>query len=373
MKRFTIILATIIAITAAVACTGGAKKKSYNIKGSGATDGAVVLLIDMLAEEQCNADMADADGNFSFVGEADANALLSVNYGSEDDELMFFNDGTPIELDIKEGTILKGSDLNLKLGQYEKSIHEMSGKISKKIEQYRAIEPSVEKERIRESIQIDIDSLLTYYKSILYNNLDNLLPAAFSRIYYSYMQGDDELEEELSKDHKFFKHPYAAKIKEEWENVFAQRKAAEEAKQEIIGQQFKELSNCSDPNGKPCKLSDFVGKGKWVLVDFWASWCGPCMGEMPNVKKAYQKYSGKGFNIVGVSFDDNKEAWKKAISSQGLNWVNISDLKGWQAEASSVYGVNSIPDNILVDPDGKVVARGLRGSDLQNKLAEIFD
>jgi len=126
-----------------------------------------------------------------------------------------------------------------------------------------------------------------------------------------------------------------------------------------------------DVNGKNVTLTSY--KGKYVLVDFWASWCGPCRGENPAVVAAYQKYKDKGFDVLGVSLDQNKDKWLQAIAKDNLTWTHVSDLKGWQNEAAQKYGITSIPFNVLLDKDGKVLAKGLRGPALKAKLAEIFD
>jgi thiol-disulfide isomerase/thioredoxin len=109
-----------------------------------------------------------------------------------------------------------------------------------------------------------------------------------------------------------------------------------------------------------------------VLVDFWASWCGPCRGENPNVVKAFNAYKDKNFTVLGVSLDDNKESWIKAIKADGLNWYHISDLKQWSSAAVGLYGFDGIPYNVLVDPTGKIIAINLRGDALEQKLKEVI-
>ena len=124
------------------------------------------------------------------------------------------------------------------------------------------------------------------------------------------------------------------------------------------------------PEGESLSLSDL--RGKVVLVDFWASWCGPCRRENPNVVRLYEQYADEGFEILGVSLDRQKDRWLQAIEADGLQWKHVSDLKGWQNAVAQQYSVNSIPHTILLDAEGRIIARNLRGAALEEKLREIF-
>ena len=138
-----------------------------------------------------------------------------------------------------------------------------------------------------------------------------------------------------------------------------------------VGQPFTDFE-MPDSNGKLAKVSDFVSKNKYTLVDFWASWCGPCRAEMPHVIEAYKKYNKQGFGVVGVSLDDDETKWKKAIKDWGMTWPHISDLKSFECAGAAIYGINSIPATVLIAQDGTIVARNLRGKALEEKLEELF-
>jgi len=137
-----------------------------------------------------------------------------------------------------------------------------------------------------------------------------------------------------------------------------------------VGQKVMDFTQ-NDMEGRPVEFSAF-NKGRYVLLDFWASWCGPCRAENPNVLKAYNRFKSRDFEILGVSLDDNDARWKEAVTKDGMPWMQVADLKGWRNAAAQQYGIQAIPSNFLVDPNGVIIARDLRGTMLEKKLAEVL-
>jgi peroxiredoxin len=147
------------------------------------------------------------------------------------------------------------------------------------------------------------------------------------------------------------------------------QKKAQELKVGDIGTVIPDFEQ-NDIDGKPVNIKSF--RGKFVLVDFWASWCGPCRGENPNVVSAFKKYSSKNFTVLGISLDKSKEPWIQAINNDGLTWTQVSDLKGWTNAVAQKFGINSIPQNFLIDPNGVIIGKNLRGPDLDAKLESVI-
>ena len=356
-----------VAAAALLACNESDVKK-YAISGSGLEDGAEVLLVDQITGEAIDTAVV-ADGAFSLKGKAPKDAFLFLASDESGWSFPLFNDGKPVEVNFDDNTVTAGSELNLKLAECDTKTGDLINEYSAFVKGLMQL-PEDEVEAKMPEYREWIDKLSDCYLGIFDENKDNLVPVAFVEQFLS-LVGPEKLDSLMATGAKFAQHPYVVDFKRKIEESEAREKAAEEKKQAVIGQKFIDLEE-ADPDGNMHKLSEFVGQGKWVLVDFWASWCGPCKAEMPNVVAAYKKYHAKGFEVVGLSFDREKEPWVAAIKDWEMPWIHLSDLQYWKTVASGVYNVNSIPDNLLIDPEGTIVARGLRGEALEAKLAEVI-
>ena len=365
MKKVSILTLAVAAL-GLFSCSGNTAK--YNVTGINAPeDGVAVYLVDALSSERIDSAVV-AGGTFQMKGKAEKDAFMNLNVEGSNWTFMFFNDGVPVKADLSNNT-LSGSDLNNKVTESDLKTDAMYRQYNDFIQELMEL-PEEEQEAKMPEYREWFNKLRDCYLSVVEDNKDNLVPVAFIQNIRS-LAGPDKFNELVNSDAPFASHPYILDLKKRIEETEAKQREAEEKKQAIIGQKFLDLEE-PDADGNVHKLSEYVGQGKWVLVDFWASWCGPCKAEMPNVVAAYKNYHDKGFEIVGLSFDREKEPWVAAITEWEMPWIHLSDLKYWKSIASDVYEVNSIPDNLLIDPEGTVVARGLRGSDLEAKLAEVI-
>ena len=313
--------------------------------------------------------VATKNGTFEINMKADKNAIMYIT-APNTLAVYLFNDGTPANVDLTTGT-LKGSALNTRYGTCQQRTKVYTDKIEPFAEEFRKLasnmtldqaEREKQSQKLIEQITPIEEQLNKEIRQIINENKDNLIPAAYiTNIVYDCDAA--ELKDLLASSRPYASHPMLAHARQALADI--------ERANAIIGKPFTDLE-MNDTEGKAHKLSEYCGKGHYVLIDFWASWCGPCRMEMPNVKENYEKYHAKGFDVVGLSFDNKADAWKKAINDMGLNWIHLSDLKGWRSIAAQTYGIQGIPASLLVDPKGIIVARDLRGEALGKKLAEIF-
>lgn len=345
MKKILLIVAAALAM---VACNSA---KTYVVEGQIAGLSGEVAILDLSGEELM-ASATVTDGTFTMDVKSDgpAFAVLSIN-GQMTTPV--FLDGSPIKIvgDVANpqtivagGTAANDGFADYNTMQWELMGPVMSGEVAddKVMEVFMEIE-----QRTAESYEKNVDNLWGAY----------LLVSSKYR--------EMEAEEIIATI-----EGYPKDIKKMSE-ITLLKEYAEGRIKTGIGQRYTDIT-MPNVEGVEVPLSEVLAMNKYVLLDFWASWCRPCMGEVPYLLADYAEYHDKGFEIYGVSLDKTKEPWLRAIENKGLVWVNVSNLQYWQEPAAALYGVGSIPSNFLIDGEGNIVAHNLRGEALAEKLAELL-
>jgi peroxiredoxin len=309
------------------------------------------------------------DHKFTFIGKVAEPALwyLMASNGNDAKPLPFFIEDTTIQItankDSMDKAVITGSHSQALYEAYRKMIVPFKMKQQEVYKSYDMAYQNKDKALM--------DSLTKVYDQAEKDEHDATISYAQSNP--SSIVGAWAIAKNMlfDPDPEVLKKAFAAFAPSVQQSKYGKqiKKALDIAERIATGQPAPEFT-MNDTTGKPVSLSSF--KGRFVLVDFWASWCGPCRRENPNVVAIFAKYGGKDFTILGVSLDDQKEPWLKAISNDHLAWNQVSDLKGWKNAAADLYGVKSIPSNFLVDPDGKIIGHNLRGDALEEALAKAL-
>lgn len=303
------------------------------------------------------------NGAFEFKGVADSVQIAAITIG--DALCQFFLEPGQIKVNLKPG------QMAFALGTPNNNAYESFMSDMKALEdEYAEIARNAQNPELTDAERAQIKALMGEFEEKYYQVVKNSITDNVGNDFGLY---------NLCNSYYYYAPEELAPVLDGYVAAFPTNARLQQIKKQndlslgtAVGKPFKDFE-MADTQGDMHKLSEYVAANKVTLVDFWASWCGPCRAEMPAVKAAYDAYKTKGFGIVGVSLDNNKEAWLEAISTMGMEWPNLSDLKGWSCDGAKLYGVTSIPATVLVAQDGTILARNLRGEAIQEKLAELLN